>query len=209
MAIYDWREFENSPWSNRYPDHVRGVNLWREYWRGQELVRRLALERRSAPTAKSPCVFVSHRQCDVDLALRVAELACRRGFDYWLDVLDPRLVQPAGAPPVSSPVAIAGTIEMALLNSTHVVAVLTKDTAGSQWVPYEYGRVKEPMVVSARAACWLDPFMRTQTVAEYLHLGEITRSEQNLDAWLDREGKAMGVFAGRCSWKHPPTIPLP
>lgn len=36
-------------------------------------------------------LFVSHRQIDKDLGLRIAELANNNGFEFWLDVLDPAL----------------------------------------------------------------------------------------------------------------------
>ena len=87
-----------------------------------------------------PCVFVSHRRSDGALARRVAFLACKEGFDFWLDVVDPNLYSVTGVTLSSEgakAAAIAAIIEMALLNSTHVVAVMTANTKGSEWVPYQ------------------------------------------------------------------------
>ncbi len=79
---------------------------------------------------------------------------------------------------------VAAIIEMALLNSTHVMAVITPHTSGSQWVPYEYGRVKDPTPVALQAACWLHNGVSASTAPEYLYLGTTTRSEIDVNDWL-------------------------
>lgn len=126
-----------------------------------------------------------------DEARRVAWIANRKGFEFWLDVLDPVL---AGLQGVSSgqrsylvAIGTASIIEMALHNSTHVLAVITKNTAGSAWVPYEYGRVQRG-ASAWPAGCWVDPAVeRKTTLPEYLYLGPITRSEPEIEQWLDLE----------------------
>ena len=189
MPNYDWTEYQNRPWLERFPEGVRGLDVWRE----------LPLEgspdslnqERGQTTARlvQPCVFVSHRRADLAQAMRIAYLACQEGFDYWLDVLDPQLGP--FAPPKSG-AAIAAIIEMALLNSTHVMAVMTRNTKGSQWVPYEYGRVKAPMPVTLQAASWLDKSLAAPDIPEYLHLGAITRSEAEIRTWLQAERQRYG-----------------
>lgn len=176
MASYDWREFQGRNWPERFPTNVRGHTLWRQYLSERPsdlkgLTEEIVKTRQAMAGPSRPCVFVSHRQADATQAVRIAYLACHVGFDYWLDVLDPTLT--AGSSAISTSekaaAATAAVIEMALLNSSHVLAVITPNTKGSQWVPYEYGRVKAPQAVSLQAACWVD---RTTSVGlpEYLHL---------------------------------------
>lgn len=153
-----------------------------------------------------PCVFVSHRQADVNPAARIAYLACQTGFDYWLDALDPTL---PGAGLVSTEQAAAATaaiIEMALLNSSHVIAVITPNTKGSQWVPYEYGRVKLSETVSSlQAACWIYKATTGTPLPEYLYLGPIFKTESEIQQWLRTElQKHPGRNSpGACSWMTP------
>jgi hypothetical protein len=113
-----------------------------------------ARQKATGPTR--PCLFVSHRRIDVRPALRIAYLVCQQGFDYWLDVLDPTLIGVPAPTAEQEAAATAAVIGMALLNSSHVIAVMTMNTKGSEWVPYEYGRVKAPLAASLQAACWVD-----------------------------------------------------
>jgi hypothetical protein len=159
-------------------------------------------------------VFISHRQADVDPATRIAYLACQERFDYWLDVLDPSLFGVAGAP--SSPstadqaAATAALIEMALLNSSHVVAVMTPNTRGSQWVPYEYGRVKAPQTTSLQAAIWVDKSVTASSLPEYVHLGAILKSELEIRQWLKAELQKHPArnLSGHCQWLGATPVPL-
>jgi hypothetical protein len=155
-------------------------------------------------------VFISHRKDDVDQAERIAWLACRAGFDYWLDILDPGL---AGYPGLSHATeeearAAALIIEVALLNCTQVIAVMTPITAGSAWVPYEYGRVKDPVPESPQAACWLSPKLKGLP-AEYLYLGARLKSEDEIERWLAGERHRMGFTdPPACPWHRPIPAPL-
>ena len=105
--------------------------------------------------------------------------------------------------------AIAAIIEMALLNSTHVVAIMTANTKGSEWVPYEYGRVKTPQLpISLQAACWADPKISID-LPGYLYLGEIHRSETDIRQWLRTElQKQSRRRIGPCGWTGPVPKPL-
>ena len=80
-------------------------------------------------------VFVSHKQQDVIYAERIAWCATREGLDYWLDVHDPTLIwlqQILQSSDPRLPILIAATIEIGLLNSSHVVAVHTSNSAASK-----------------------------------------------------------------------------
>lgn len=138
-----------------------------------------------------PRIFISHRQRDYAEALRIAKIATEEGFQFWLDILDPTLawLTTVGPQTLSSrkyQLFIAVIIEMALLHCSHVIAVMTPHTAGSAWVPYEYGRVKDSSVHSLQAGCWVHPGLGGLPW-EYLLLGAETRRELDIRRWLARE----------------------
>jgi len=176
----DYRWFESETLFDRFPTDktwIVGADAWRERMRQfsfpspaavYEFLNAIRSASRARPTPQCPRVFVSHRQVDEKVARRLAWLAWNEGFDYWLDVidLDPQRNQQVIAIEqslgrsltlVETAVLIAAIIEMALLNCTHVIAAMTRNTAGSQWVPYEYGRAKDAAPVSLQAACWRAP----------------------------------------------------
>jgi hypothetical protein len=218
VANYDWRDFRNRNWLDRFPDNVRGYTVWRQQRFEERLdLRALAssvidarMHAQAGPAR--PCLFVSHKQVDVNQATRIAYLACQEGFDYWLDVLDPSLagVGASGTTPEQMAAATAALVEMALLNSSHVMAVMTPNTKGSQWVPYEYGRVKTPQVKSLQASCWVDRVVATGPLPEYLYLGPVLKSEIDIRQWLKSElqNHPARQSLSPCNWKGPTPTPL-
>jgi hypothetical protein len=137
-----------------------------------------------------PRVFVSHRRCDADAALRAAYLANLEGFDYWLDILDPEIAAASINPSLTDyqrAVLLAAIIEMALLNCTHVLAIMTQNVVGTLWMPYEYGRVKDSALVSVRSAGWFHSSWNTLNTPEYFHLGPKHRSDGDVQSWLAGE----------------------
>jgi hypothetical protein len=198
MSNYNWLEFAGRPAAERYPAWVNGGELWRQLaGRDAEMLDRLLDTVVTARTAvrtgvpgtelELPRLFVSHRRSDEPRARDVAALAQAAGFQVWLDVLDPvfqGLLQP-GQDYEPTPREIAIFIEIALLNCTHVIAVITPDTRGSMWVPYEYGRVKDSSPHSLRAACWIDA--RVTDAPEYLELGVRTATDAEITTWLRQE----------------------
>lgn len=208
MPSYDWRQYRDVGFRERYPPWAEGSAEWRTGGPLEDLPDILDRERyRLTQLPVRPRVFVSHRQVDIKPALRIAYLACQEGFDYWLDVLDPTLKVPL---PVGikmpgslwKALATAAIIEMGLLNSTHVIAVLTRNSNGSQWIPYEYGRVKEPTPISLQAGSWVDGTVDIADLPEYLYLGVITTTEAELRAWLrsERSHYPSLVEASPCGW---------
>lgn len=213
MANYDWHDYQEQRWIDRFPEWVRGFDALRRPQPFDEvLVSLIAARQRTTTSLPRPCVFVSHRQADVDQAIRIAYLACMAGFDYWLDVLDPTLSAvnamsgPSGLTPQQTASVVAAIIEMALLNSTHVLAVWTPNTKGSEWVPYEYGRVKDPVPVTLQAACWVHNALLASALPDYLHLGHVAKSDDEVSQWLEAEfQKRHGVLARprTCNWPGP------
>lgn len=193
-----------------FPEDVSGRREWAEIleWLrnideatpADEIDAQLAkLRTLKPPQLNCPRLFVSHRSIDAPLALALGRLALNAGFDVWIDVLDPSLASIVRQPnSVQRAVATALIVEMALLNCSHLLAVMTSSTAGSWWVPYEYGRVKERKATVSNAAAWLDHTFQfvvpgpTGPVAnpEYLYLGKLLRQASELDHWLADELRA-------------------
>jgi hypothetical protein len=158
------------------------------------LLSRLRKSYPTLPANKCPRLFVSHRRDDKDYALRIAELAARNGFAYWVDVLDPDLKSLANSrvPERLFPLVTACIIEMALINCTHVIACLTPNSRGTLWIPYEYGRITELPGLSINACAWLDPNLLSVDFPEYMLLGEITKNENEIETWLRSEWNICG-----------------
>lgn len=198
---------------DRFPTGVNGVSLW------QTAARTLPLNvpQIGRPTRfnATPCVFVSYKSQDRQLALRLAYLCNQEGFEYWMDVLDPNLsgINPQPNSQQKS-VLVATIIEMALLNSSHVIATITNQTASSQWVPYEFGRVKDQAVVATEACSWVHP-IQNPTLAEYLFLCPQYKNEAAIINWLTSERTKWeaqhGVKLPRpaSTWPHPVPARLP
>jgi hypothetical protein len=181
---------------HRFPEEVIGYEIWREFAGSLDspgafdaFLDRTASLRSNRAYGKLPGgvtrVFVSHKQQDRDEALRAAWLANKSGHYFWLDILNPVLASGR-----LNPLQIAAAIEMALLNCTHVLALMTPNSAASRWIPYEYGRAKGPAASAVNAACWIHP-LTILPVPEYLHLGPLTHTEPHIDAWLFPPGPSI------------------
>lgn len=237
---YRWFEFVDYPLNERFPFDWRwlaGASAWVE---GLEALRDLDpasgwqwLDRiRQAPkkTSRCPRVFVSHRQSDDKEALRIAWLAQDEGWGYWLDRIDlnPSSAQQPnpspnpqlqalqkwlGQPPTQLQRSIftAAIIEMGLLNCTHVIVAMTHNSRGSQWIPYEYGRVKEAAPVATNAASWWDTTtLQIHQLPEYLYLAPILGQENAIRGWLQYEKKRQyPKCPGRQRNDWPQHIPWP
>jgi hypothetical protein len=222
---YDSEPYEEQ-WIDRFPDWAIGIEEWRTQPNPFERNPADGLDR-WLPDLRSrdnhgipfhcPRLFVSYRQSDRAWALRIAWLAKQKGFDFWLDVMDPKLNHPSvrGLPPPQRAIATASIIEMGLLNCSHIIALITPNTKGSEWVPYEYGRVKDVPPTSIQAACWRHPDHPMAALPEYLLLGVVNHSEAQIESWLEDQLKDWIKRHRRCtagsdrSWSGPDTDPLP
>ena len=132
----------SSPTANSFLDSELLTSFGVETLRDPIEFQRNVPEHRNLP---QPRVFISHQRRDKNRAVTISKLAKKMGFDYWLDVHDPALRLATLNPnpdPVQQSLIVAILVEMALLNCSHVLAIVTRHTAGSLWVPCEYGRVK-------------------------------------------------------------------
>lgn len=202
MQRYSWLEHEADPPRERFPEGVRGRLAWAALFedvsygwpQGLEYLGRAfdrfleQIEAEPLPPPSTSCVFVSHRKDDLNNALHVAWVADQCGYDTWLDAWDLKLRAALGGP-LPSPaqeILIAAIIEVALLNATHVVALYTRRSPGSLWIPYELGRAKARSIRSDQAAGWYYPAALAGSRAEYMHLVEATTSDGEIRSWLWR-----------------------
>lgn len=217
MIIYDWKTHEEEPLSARFD--IPGL-LGKDWLTAQ--LERLQQDRWEAPILRPilppgsrPRLFVSHRQNDEECARRIAWLADSEGFDIWLDVLNPSL---AGGGAALTPTAIATIIEVGLLNSTHVAVVMTPNTVGSMWVPYEYGRAKDDVTLTEQAAFCVSDRVAAGQVPEYAFLGKVVDGgvvdhETDLKTWLGDEmtswvARYGGLLGPPPVWPHAVPDPL-
>ncbi|MEM6724453.1 MAG: toll/interleukin-1 receptor domain-containing protein [Bacteroidota bacterium] len=127
-------------------------------------------------------VFISHRQKDKTWSLAFAAVLQAHGIDYWLDICDPRLSNPHKKLP---PIGIANIIEIALINSTHVVALISKNSAGSAWIPYEYGRIKSPNSHIGNV-CAYNCLPSGRSLPEYMQLSKVGYSDMDVVQWIQQ-----------------------
>lgn len=76
-------------------------------------------------------VFVSHRGIDSDLATHLATQVERRGLDTYLDVIDDALLKDGPE--------LADHLLARMSQCQQLIAVLSNQTKGSWWVPWEIG----------------------------------------------------------------------
>lgn len=98
-------------------------------------------------------VFVSRKSQDSPLAAKVAAAIRGNGLNVWLDVADPNI---GNAGP-----DLAEYIQGVLRHSKALMAVVTTNTQGSWWVPFEIGMAFE-------LPRWLSSFGRQSLNPEFL-----------------------------------------
>ena len=127
-------------------------------------------------------VFISHRQTDVKKSKWLANYLNGIGVETWLDILDLKLKP--NQKYVNRRIALANMIEIALLNCTHVLALMTPKSAGSAWIPYEFGRVKSKKVRSYNAAAFQYKLPK-KDIPEYMIVaGKPLKSRKDIDNWI-------------------------
>lgn len=89
-----------------------------------------------AASISDACVFISHKKEDKDKAREVAEFLLRLSVDIYFDENDKIL---AAARDLNDAEQMVKCIEDGLNRCTHLLGVITQNTKGSWWVPYEIG----------------------------------------------------------------------
>ena len=230
MPSYNYYAQAEAGWLERFPSWAFGYREWVNQpplndWSGPSIYDWFpeTPEPPLSPVARMPCprLFVSHRMFDAQAALRIAWLARQEGWDYWIDVLDPSLEalrrkeRLATLSAEQETLAIAAIVEFALLNCSHLLAVMTEKTRGTMWVPYEYGRVKDPAPLTVQVSSWMHPQLEPKDWPEYLVLGKVHLNEDEIVGWLRWEMERWRQRSSRCpqranaGWDgdEPPRLP--
>jgi hypothetical protein len=89
-------------------------------------------------------VFISHRTADNSLAAQVAlSLRFYHEIECYIDDIDQELAQAQGTP------AVTALIVTRLNQCTNLLAIVTANTEGSWWVPFEVGVARQaPRVIT-------------------------------------------------------------
>jgi hypothetical protein len=82
------------------------------------------------------CVFVSHKREDEGMARAVADALTAFEIDVWLDLDELGFPEPASK---QEHQRLTLAIEAGLNASSHLLALITENTKGSWWVPFEIG----------------------------------------------------------------------
>ncbi len=222
-----WPQFDGVGLRGRYPEGINGYEAWVEFVAQlvalpdpidppYELTQRrfeivddfFAAVASPFPKPSTSCVFVSHQRLDTHRGERVACLLDDHGLDSWLDVHDPSLihVNTLASEPLRS-ILIALIVEMALLNSTHVIALHTTHSLASRWVPYELARAKARRLKSLQAAGWFEPGQTPKTCGDYVRLAVRAHNEQQIIDWIRLAPGAMPVpVSAYCSTHKTSTL---
>lgn len=114
-------------------------------------------------------VFISYRHTDRVTALLIQQRLSERGIQTYLDVLDVESINAEN---------ITATISKNILQATHLIAVMSHDTAKSWWVPFEIG---EATITNRRIASY-----RTGAVQlpEYLEMWPQMSELRHLDHFI-------------------------
>lgn len=116
-------------------------------------------------------VFISHRTADDEIAQRVAHrLRYQHHIDCYIDDIDDELGKARGTPAVTS------LIVRRLNQCTNLVAIVSANTVGSWWVPFEVGVARQsPRVITTFTN------QQDSTLPEYLLEWPRLRGEQAVD----------------------------
>ena len=136
--------------------------------------------------SSGPRVFISHRSLDKPLAAAVAAALDQIGIHYWFDREDED-TRRAAALGMAGDQALVHAIERGVQHSTHLLGLLSAETRGSWWVPYEIGfsrsagrSVQFLVLESIRDMAGLPEYVRL--VANYWSIDELIRWAASLSA---------------------------
>ncbi len=89
---------------------------------------------------RKPCIFLSHKSEDKEAVKEIGNyIVTNYDIDIYLDIEDSALQR---AVKNNDHEIITKSIEVGLLYSSHLMAVISKKTKNSWWVPYEIGFAK-------------------------------------------------------------------
>lgn len=115
-------------------------------------------------------VFISHKDSDSVIAKRIAERVKAHGLGVYLDVIDPALRK-------SGP-DLSDYLLTRMSQCQQLIAVISRETQASWWVPWEIGVGSEK---NFRMATYATP--TATSVPEYLQKWPVLKSQQDVDLY--------------------------
>ena len=140
---------------------------------GRNIAKAPSLQMRSS---SSPCIFISYRSTDTRAASAVASyLMHSMDCDVYYSDNDARLKE---AVSTGNDEAIVTSIDRALMACSHLLTIVSNQTKGSWWVPYEFGasRIKDRVIA----------LLLLEDVTElpsFMKIAKILRDSDDLDKW--------------------------
>lgn len=84
------------------------------------------------PSIEKPRVFISHQKKDSDVAGKIADYLLDAGIDVYFDQYDSSINR-------ADPNSVVNAIRTGIENSSHMLVLISPNTFGSMWVPWEIG----------------------------------------------------------------------
>lgn len=128
-------------------------------------------------------IFISHRQADSEEAAQLHRYFTSKDILAYVDLLEPGL---------KTDREITDKIRERLGQCTHLMAVVSENTKGSWWVPFEIG-------VATEKDNRISTLTKVSVVLpEYLSIWPVLHTQQHLDAYVDfyKSDKAVLVKQG-------------
>lgn len=142
---------------------------------------------KAAAALNRPCIFLSHISVDKSTVRAIGEYITQRGdIDIYLDAEDRDLQE---AVRNGDPHGITAFIERGLSSSTHIMCIISNNTANSWWVPYElgFGKHMGKPLSSLR--------LKDVSLPAYLEISEIIRGTESLNHYLTRVRRGLSKSA--------------
>lgn len=152
--------------------HMEGRNLFESRWIE-------SFGSKSASDGSQLGVFISHSRHDKEKAHEVAQTLNSSNVDYHFDENDEELQL---ADEQGDHLKVVQCIENGLKTCAHFLGLITKNTRGSWWVPYEIGNANGR---SRHCAHLIDKDVLEQP--SYLKAAEILPDKESPRQWLPSE----------------------
>jgi MTH538 TIR-like domain (DUF1863) len=136
-------------------------------------------------SANKPCIFLSHISIDKAAATEIGNYITKLGdIDIYLDINDPDLQDSVKN---NDATGITRFVERGLTSSTHIMCLISADTARSWWVPYELGFAKN----AGRHLSTLK-LKGDISLPAFLEITEIIPGTKTLNDYLTRVRRGLG-----------------
>ena len=142
------------------------------------------------PLKTKPCVFLSHYGKDKAAVIEIGKYFDSVGVDYYLDIKDANLQHAVSD---DDQALITQFIELGIMNSTHLLTILSDETKKSWWVPYEIGYAKRDGVMIAHL------LLRDVQgkLPEFLNITEKLSGIIALNAFIEKRQKEKPLYQKR------------